>query len=47
MKCKFCNEEMQTCLDDYWLCVNDNCKHKNLEPPQRYGVRTRQYMVKK
>ncbi len=23
MKCKFCNEEMQTCFDDYWLCVND------------------------
>ncbi len=47
MKCRFCNEKMQTWLNDYWLCINDNCNHKRLEPPQRHGIGTRQYAVKK
>lgn len=48
MKCKFCDDEMVGWLDDlYWLCINDNCEHKNLDVPQRYGIKARQYCVKK
>ena len=47
MKCPFCNTSMVSWLNDYWFCINDNCKHKNLEPKQRHGVKLRQYMVEK